>query len=299
MNVSAQHVCSDQTQLPLESPMSQPLEHPSLAERDDRLPQFFQQTLQEEEIPTQPMPRLRSAEEMPTERMPQQPQEMLLQPSEPVPDHGQAKAKRFGWLAVGLTAGFGLVLGTALGALGDRTTTAKPALALTPAATAMATVTATATATVTATVTQQASESPAASPSQDARLEPTEPTKPKTAEAARVTKRQWAKVVENPDHYSGERYVIYGQVTQFDTATSPDTFRADTAHTDTRVDGYFAGANTILTGDEEDLAGLVQGAVFKASVTVVGSLNYDTQIGAKTIVPYLTINNLRIVDNGR
>jgi len=260
--------------------------------------------LLEEETPTQRLAGIKTPEEdIPTERLPrlrEQPQEMLPQPGEPVPNQHPAKAKRFGWLGLGLAAGFGLVLGTALGATGNKAITAQPAATVT--ATATATVTAPA-ATVTApaataTVTQDASESFSPSPSQAGPSEPAETTKPKTAEAVKVTKRQWAKVVKNPDTYSGKRYIIYGQVTQFDSATSPDTFRADTAYTDTRGYGYFDGADTILTGDEDDLADLVQGAVFRASVTVVGSLNYDTQMGGKTIVPYLTVNNLRVVDNG-
>jgi hypothetical protein len=56
-----------------------------------------------------------------------------------------------------------------------------------------------------------------------------------------LRKRQWAEVVKSPDAYEGKQYVIYGQVTQFDSATEADTFRADTAHKDTTNDGFFDG----------------------------------------------------------
>jgi hypothetical protein len=65
-----------------------------------------------------------------------------------------------------------------------------------------------------------------------------------------VSKRQWAKIVKKPDAYAGQRYIIYGQVTQLDSATGDDTFRADTAHTNTMSHGFFGGENTVLQGDE-------------------------------------------------
>ena len=34
-------------------------------------------------------------------------------------------------------------------------------------------------------------------------------------DTARVSKRQWAKIVKKPESYTGDKY-IYGEVTQFD-----------------------------------------------------------------------------------
>ena len=261
--------------------MSQPPEQPHPAEW---------------EIPTQRLPRL----QMPPQQMPAQPllsqqvppeqmssQQMPSQPGGPVPVQNQARVKRFGWLALSLTAGVALALGAALGATGDRATTAEPA----------ATVTATATAT--ATVTEDASESPSTSPTKTTPPKPKETSKPKTRAAVKVTMRQWAKVVKNPDAYKGKRYIIYGQVTQFDSATGTDTFRADTAHTDTTETnyGFFDGGNTVLTGDEEHMSGLVEDDVFRASVTVIGAFDYD--VSGNTNVPYLRINSLKVVGNNR
>jgi hypothetical protein len=211
-----------------------------------------------------------------------------VQPQQRPPDEPR---RRFGFLALLLVGAVALTVGTGLGALVDEpgATTAVPAE------------TVTATATATKTVTE-----PMATASPTKRQEPpangtTDKPKPsktaESAEALRPTKREWAKVVKNPEAYSERRYIIYGQVTQFDSATGEDTFRADTAHTDTTDSGYFDGANTILTGEHDELSELIQGDIFRASVTVIGSFDYDTQMGGNTTVPYLTVNNLRVIGN--
>jgi hypothetical protein len=51
--------------------------------------------------------------------------------------------------------------------------------------------------------------------------------------------------VQQPDAYAGKKYIIYGQVTQLDSATGDDTFRADTAHTNTMSYGFFDAEITV------------------------------------------------------
>ena len=92
-------------------------------------------------------------------------------------------------------------------------------------------------------------------------------------------------MVKKPDAFIGKRFIIYGEVTQFDAATGEDAFLADTAHKNTTEYGYFDGENTMLTGDASDLSDVVENDVFKATVTVLGSHSYDTQIGGNTTVP--------------
>jgi hypothetical protein len=279
--------------------MSQSTEQPYAAKGpDQQWPVLLQQTPPEEDVPTERLPRVQMppqqtpTQPQPSEQIPQQqmlPHEMQPQPGERLPGQNQARVQRFGWLAVGLAAGIALLLGMAVGAVGNRYTTAVPA----------ATVTVTATATATKNVTAEVSKSPSPSPSKTAETAGTEPSKPKAARAVKVTERQWAKVLKDPDAHSGKRYIVYGQVTQFDSATGKDTFRADTAHADTTEYGNFEGANTILTGDEEVLPDLVEGDVFRASVTVVGSYDYDTQIGGDTTVLYLAVHSLKVIGHNR
>jgi Protein of unknown function (DUF2510) len=118
---------------------------------------------------------------------------------------------------------------------------------------------------------------------------------PKTEPAAHVSKRQWAKIVKKPESYKGDKYIIYGQVTQFDSATGDDSFLADTAHRNTMSYDFFDGENTLLSGNAKHLDDLVEDDVFRASVTVLGKIDYDTQIGGNTTVPLLEVNSIKVI----
>jgi hypothetical protein len=58
---------------------------------------------------------------------------------------------------------------------------------------------------------------------------------------------------------------------------------------------FFDGENTLLTGSAKQLDDLVEDDVFRASVTVLGKMDYDTQIGGNTTVPLLEVNNLKVI----
>ena len=51
----------------------------------------------------------------------------------------------------------------------------------------------------------------------------------------------------------------------------------------------------MLTGDEDDLSNLVEGDVFRATVTVIGSFEDDTNVAGNKTVPYLTVDKLKVV----
>ncbi len=111
--------------------------------------------------------------------------------------------------------------------------------------------------------------------------------------------RGMAKILKDPDAYAGRYFVVYGEITQFDSATGPDAFRADVANRNTTEYGFFDGENAIFTGTEKRLNDFVNGDVFKATVKVTGSLTYDTQIGGSTTVPEFEIIKItRIGNNG-
>jgi hypothetical protein len=82
---------------------------------------------------------------------------------------------------------------------------------------------------------------------------------------------------------------------QFDSATGDENFLADTAHRNTMSYGFFDGENTLLTGNAKQLDDLVEDDVFRASVTVLGKMDYDTQIGGDTTVPLLEVNSLKVI----
>ena len=60
---------------------------------------------------------------------------------------------------------------------------------------------------------------------------------------------------------------------------------------------FFEGENTPLTGNAKRLNDLVEGDVFRASVTVLGKMDYDTQIGGNTTVPHLQVDSIKVIDS--
>jgi hypothetical protein len=201
------------------------------------------------------------------------------------------KPKRFGWptliiasvvaLGVGIVGGSASVVALGVGISDNTGTTAAPE--------AIVTVTQTATAT-------EPTSEPTETKQPKAENTTTPKPKPEPVQAVHVSKRQWAKIVKKPESYKGDRYIIYGQVTQFDSATGDDNFLADTAHRNTMSYGFFDGDNALLTGSAEQLDDLVEDDVFRASVTVLGKIDYDTQIGGNTTVPLLEVNSLKVIE---
>jgi hypothetical protein len=111
----------------------------------------------------------------------------------------------------------------------------------------------------------------------------------------RITAREWLQIAKDPDAHAGECLIVYGEVTQFDSATGNATFRADTGavrqHPQFGVVTY--PTNTMLTGRSAQLASLVEGDLFTARVTVLGHVDYDTQIGGNTTAPSLRVDSVK------
>lgn len=120
------------------------------------------------------------------------------------------------------------------------------------------------------------------------------PPPPPPAPPKEISSRDWQLIARNPDAHGGERIVVYGYVTQFDSATGTDTFRAN-------VDGarhsewYDYDTNTVLTGTPLVLGDLVKDDIFRAEVDVSGSLSYDTTMGGSTTVPKLQVTKIEVI----
>ena len=179
----------------------------------------------------------------------------------------------------------GLILGTGMGGGKTASDTAAPA----PTITVMATETAT----IEATAEDDATEEPTAEATDEATEPPAAPSK-KSYKS--LSSRGFKLMAKDPDSYIGKTYVIYGEITQFDSATSTDAFRADTGPKKLRISyGYVDySQNTILSGSENKLKKLVEGDCFTAKVTVLGSYSYDTQIGGNTTVPLLQVDSISV-----
>lgn len=117
------------------------------------------------------------------------------------------------------------------------------------------------------------------------------------AQPSAITEHQWALIAKDPARHVGERVVVFGKVTQFDAATGTSGFRANVGGKRLPVTYGFVNypSNTMLTGDENGLATLVEGDIFRAEVTVIGPYSYDTQIGGNTTVPALTVTAYKVI----
>lgn len=137
--------------------------------------------------------------------------------------------------------------------------------------------------------------SASASPAAPKTTQPPVP-KPKPVVYKKLTARQWAKIAKSPDSHRGETYIVYGKVTQFDSATGDDQFRADVDGVKHKVEyGYVDyPTNTLMTNISGDVSDLVEDDLFTAKVAVVGAYSYDTQIGGETTVPQLSVMSISV-----
>ncbi|WP_146112880.1 hypothetical protein [Arthrobacter sp. MYb214] len=120
--------------------------------------------------------------------------------------------------------------------------------------------------------------------------------KTKANKAKKVTKRALAQIVKQPDSHIDENVILYGLVTQFDSATGPCTFRAELSHA--QVGKYDYEHNSMFTAgdgleDCEALDDIVAEDIVQITATVTGSLSYDTTIGGSTTVPKFQVVKIK------
>jgi hypothetical protein len=119
------------------------------------------------------------------------------------------------------------------------------------------------------------------------------PAKPPRA----ISARDWAKIAKDPGAHVGEAIILYGAVTQFDTATGTNTFRANVDGVKHPVSYGFANypTNTVLTGDSANLGDLVEGDIFQAEVVVAGAISYETAMGGNLSAPRLSVLKITVI----
>lgn len=108
-----------------------------------------------------------------------------------------------------------------------------------------------------------------------------------------ITDRDFALLMKNPDAAAGRKLVVHGVVTQFDSATGVDSFRANTA-ANPQGQSYNYDQNTMVTGAPDVLANVVEEDVVTMYVEVVGSLSYNTTMGGSTTVPKFKANIIEV-----
>jgi hypothetical protein len=116
------------------------------------------------------------------------------------------------------------------------------------------------------------------------------------ADYQRLAARGFQKLVKDPDAYADRKYIIYGEVRQFDAATGNDRFLADIGPAKLQPSSGLTGyeQNAELRGTKSRLSDVVEGDLIQAYVTVVGSHSYETQIGGSTTVPAFTIDRIKV-----
>ena len=110
-----------------------------------------------------------------------------------------------------------------------------------------------------------------------------------------IDDRTWALVAKDPKSHIGEEFVIFGKVTQFDSATGTSTFRANTGAGQQDY-SYKYDVNTIVDADyASTVADVVQDDVLKMYVKVEGALTYSTTIGGSATIPQVAIKSFDLV----
>lgn len=110
-----------------------------------------------------------------------------------------------------------------------------------------------------------------------------------------IDERTWALVAKNPASHIGEKYVVFGAVTQFDSATGPSSFRANTGATQQEY-WYEYEVNTIVNADNAAaVADVVQDDLLKMYVKVEGAVTYNTTIGGSTTAPKVALKHYEII----
>lgn len=127
-----------------------------------------------------------------------------------------------------------------------------------------------------------------ATPSDDPIDEPTDP--PMTF--AKLTSRQWARLVKAPDDYTGNGYVVWACITQFDAATGDDAFRAQASYAKIAY-WYSDGTNAYFSGTGSgSLDPFVQNDVVLMNVVALGSTTYTTTLGGSVTVPEFEVEKI-------
>lgn len=114
------------------------------------------------------------------------------------------------------------------------------------------------------------------------------------ASYAQISDRDWALVERDPNAHAGERYVIYGHITQFDANTGPDGFRANTSG-EPKGRWYDYDINTIvIAADSELVSDVVTDDLATMYVEVLDAYSYQTTIGGEITAPRVHVNIISV-----
>lgn len=131
-------------------------------------------------------------------------------------------------------------------------------------------------------------------PSAEPSTEPSAaPTTPDLATFAETDDRNWALIAKDPDSHTGTNLILYGTITQFDSATGRCAMLISTAATQKEMSFDYEQNVMAYSGDGTTTCPafdpLVEGDHVRVWATVQESFSYDTQIGGNTTVPLVQV----------
>jgi hypothetical protein len=109
-----------------------------------------------------------------------------------------------------------------------------------------------------------------------------------------ISPHDYALLLKDPVAHMSEKIIVYGVVTQFDTATGGSGFRADTA-AEPQDDKYGYQQNTMVeASDPSILANVVQGDYVRMYVEVKGTETYKSTLNGEFTVPKFGVNIINV-----
>ncbi|TLP71958.1 hypothetical protein [Nesterenkonia sphaerica] len=109
------------------------------------------------------------------------------------------------------------------------------------------------------------------------------------------SERDWALVERDPDSHKGEKYRLYGYVTQADAATGNFTIRVETSPTQKYRWIDYEVNTMVIAGREGVFSDVVQGDHVRMLVEVEGALTYDTAIGGSATAVLVTAYDIKVI----
>ncbi|MFD5812376.1 DUF2510 domain-containing protein [Rhodococcus aetherivorans] len=204
-----------------------------------------------------------------------------------------AKEERNGKL---LAAGFGLliVLGLVVAAVvsGSHSDQDDAATVAAPSPTSRTAATSTTRSAAQIQASEQAAAASASRAAAAAEAAEAERTNPASYE--QVSTRDFALIARDPSAARGRKLVLYGYVSQFDSATGTNQFRASV---DSQPLGswYEYDHNVVIkAGDRGLVANVVEDDLITLWVEVDEPLTYDTTLGGSTTVPSFRLNMIEV-----
>ncbi|MFE0749346.1 DUF2510 domain-containing protein [Gordonia sp. NPDC058843] len=107
-----------------------------------------------------------------------------------------------------------------------------------------------------------------------------------------VSSRDWQLIAKNPDGHIGELYVVYGRVTQADSAMGAYQIRVNTDGQ--QVESYDYDINTVVDAGLGSFKEVVEDDLVAMWVSVTGSETYDTTMGGSVTAPKVEANIIEV-----